>query len=457
MVPEDEQPGSIDPFAELSEEGRLVTDKRAVVLAANRAALRSLERQREFVVGKSLVGLLARDARRPFRKLLKQLSAGAKLRKESWAFELPGNRVATLRLSAVLEAENFHWLLQRSEEEAARKRRPLEIELVRAIDALDDAIFVVGSDLKLHYANAAARALLGRGMRRGRALSSPWREFDLVEFVRSLFEESASRREREVRLSGRTLLVRGRCWPQHEFANVTLIDHSTRVRRQEQREREFLAMAAHDLRTPLAGIANAAELLRRSDVLDSESARNRFLDHIEHECARASSSAAALLAMARFESGDETPRLETLPLREIVWEVSSRIRVVDQKGSVTVTVPSSLRVFTNRELLEHALQNLIENALKHGREDVAVTARKSQGQVVIEVSDHGPGMAPEFLERVFRPFHRRPGLRAGAGLGMAIAERSALALGGRLEISSTLGVGTTARLRLPSGILRGEG
>lgn len=322
-------------------------------------------------------------------------------------------------------------------------------DLARAIECLKDGVLVVNRDLTIGYANAAAKSQLGKGTLRGRKIPNPWQELDLHDFVRGVFERPAPQAEREVTLGERRLLVRAGCFPRRDSIVLLFINLTANVYRQDDLERELLTMAAHDLRTPLGGIANAVELLQRPETLLDESARDRFIAHIRNECARASSSVTALLTLARFERGYEAPKAESLPVRTILEELRDSVRVIDRERRMEIRASYALTVLANRGLLEHALRNLIENALKHGSGDVVVRARALRERALIEISDAGPGLPPEIVADITVPFYRRPGSKRGFGLGLTIAERATLALGGRLEVTSSPAVGTTIRVLLP--------
>jgi len=112
--------------------------------------------------------------------------------------------------------------------------------------------------------------------------------------------------------------------------------------------------------------------------------------------------------------------------------------------------------WTNPDLLEHALLNLTGNAVHHTEAgEIRVSAHAEGDTVTIEVGDTGPGIAPEEIGRLFDRFYRGPTEkgRAGVGLGLPITKDAVEALGGRVEIDSVLGVGTTARVVLPHAVM----
>jgi two-component system sensor histidine kinase VicK len=228
------------------------------------------------------------------------------------------------------------------------------------------------------------------------------------------------------------------------FADVT---EQERLR---QAEREFVANASHELRTPVAAIASAVEALQagaHEDPVD----RARFIDLIGRQSTRLIRLTSALLTLARAQTGHEPLQLEPVELAPLLQDAAD---TGDEfPGRVRVECPEPVTAIGRRDILEQALANLVGNALKHTSEgEVVLTARRSGQRAIIEVSDAGEGIPPEAQGRVFdRFFTVDRNERNGFGLGLAIARGSAEALGGTLTIHSDEGKGTTATIVLPSG------
>jgi signal transduction histidine kinase len=227
-------------------------------------------------------------------------------------------------------------------------------------------------------------------------------------------------------------------------------DDVTARERRERAEREFIANAAHELRTPLTSIAAAVEVLQ-SGAKELPDERDRFIGHIERECERLTRVGRALLTLARAEARQEAPRIELVHLRPLLEELASDLHPPE---AITLRVECAETAATpsNTDLLRQALWNLASNAIrytKHG--DVVLTVESiSESEVGIVVRDTGPGIPADVQSRVFERFVRggRHGVD-GHGLGLGIAARSAEAVGGRLELSSTSG-GTIARIVVPA-------
>jgi len=229
-----------------------------------------------------------------------------------------------------------------------------------------------------------------------------------------------------------------------------MTDVSERERRWRA-EREFVDNAAHELRTPLAAITSAVERLQ-AGARDVPEKRDRFLGHIQHESARLNRLASSLLVLARAQTREEHPRREQIQLLELLEDVT---RGLDLSPGVELELDCErgVVVWTNRELLEHALVNLASNAARHtDRGRIRFGARlDSDATLTIDVEDTGAGIAPGEIDRLFDRFYRGPTeeRRSGFGLGLPITKEAVEALGGRIEIESELGSGTTARVVLP--------
>ena len=214
-------------------------------------------------------------------------------------------------------------------------------------------------------------------------------------------------------------------------------------------EHEFVTNAAHELRTPLTTIVGAVEQLRAGSK-DVPEERERFLAHLERESARLASLVRALLVLARAQTGQESPRLVPLALRPLLEQAAAGVRPAEGV-ELEVSCPPGLIVLADRDLLEQALSNLVSNAAKYTeRGHIDVVGRDRGGTTaVIEVLDTGVGMTPAEREAATGRFVRGNASGAdGFGVGLAIVQQAVTVLGGRLELESAPGQGTTARLIL---------
>lgn len=324
--------------------------------------------------------------------------------------------------------------------------------LARLLERLQDGVVTVNRDLEVEFANEAARRLLGRrDLAMGDPLPDPWHELSLRQLAAGLFAPGA--RVAQTRLTprdDRTYAVVGLpARRESETAILVLTDVSERERR-ERAEREFVTNAAHELRTPLAAITGAVEVLQQG-AKETPVERDRFIAHIEREAARLGRLTKALLVLARAQTQQEAPRLSPVELAPLLREVAASLDPAEGVG-VEVECPAGLAAHADRDLVEQALSNLAANAVKHTeRGRVVLRARGARAAVLVEVVDTGPGMSPDELERMFDRFYRGGRRDAdGFGLGLAIARQSVRALDGRIEVDSAPGRGTTVRMVLPA-------
>ncbi|WP_329455205.1 sensor histidine kinase [Streptomyces sp. NBC_01497] len=211
----------------------------------------------------------------------------------------------------------------------------------------------------------------------------------------------------------------------------------------------LLAAVSHDLRTPLAGIKAAVTSLRSQDVEWSEEDEAALLEGIEDGADRLDHLVGNLLDITRLQTGTVTPMIRVIDLDEVV--PISLVGVPEE--SVDLDIPETLpMVAVDAGLLERAVANIVENAVKYSPDDrpVAVHASAIGDRVEVRVADRGPGVPDDAKERIFEPFQRHGDAPrgAGVGLGLAVARGFVEAMGGTLAAEDTPGGGMTMVLTL---------
>lgn len=251
------------------------------------------------------------------------------------------------------------------------------------------------------------------------------------------------------------------------LVTLTLKDQTLRLRAEEEARERLRAQAesrtkqlmmsylAHEIGNPLNGVINltALMLLPGADPLTPEQARRlRAVKDCADVLSRLMSDA---LDLARWEAGQFALRLAALPVGEAVAYCIDTLRPAAQAAGVTLAEPSGdlgALVMADGTRLRQSLHNLVNNACKYGRPGgtVRIDVLAGDQQVTVDVMDDGPGIAPENLDRLFEPFDRlgRRG-SAGHGLGLAVTRMLVQAMGGRIQVTSTEGVGSRFTLTLP--------
>ncbi len=210
----------------------------------------------------------------------------------------------------------------------------------------------------------------------------------------------------------------------------------------EAREATYAALT-HDLKTPLLASLRALEYLEEADKIGPEK-RKAMLRTLQEELNRSYRLVENLLTASRLEALRIQP--EPLNLRSVLEDFRLRYAQQAQKRGLSLEIEGAGQARAERLLLERAVANLVENALRHARSRVVLRA----GEGWLEVEDDGPGL-PDSLEALSQPFRsqRLRGVRAGsAGLGLYVARRVAEVHGGRLESLAPAGQGTRLRLWL---------
>lgn len=218
------------------------------------------------------------------------------------------------------------------------------------------------------------------------------------------------------------------------------------LERRIAREQRFTADVAHELRTPLGSLVTAASMLE-ADLDSLPSPVRRPAELIIQELRRLRQLVEDLLEISRLESGHDPLTLTDVELRERIGQLlasrgwADRVRLEGQH----LAVRSDLR------RIDRVVGNLVDNALRHGRDPVVVSVQESRDEVVIEVADAGDGIDADEVAQLFEPFYKRDPARRGpgSGLGLAIAAEHARLLGGHITVTTEPGLGTSFTLVLP--------
>ena len=240
------------------------------------------------------------------------------------------------------------------------------------------------------------------------------------------------------------------------------VEQAARLEGERYRE-ALLSSISHDLRTPLATITGAVTGLRQLGERMTPENRDDLLQSIEEESGRMSRFVANLLDMTRIEAGTLKPKQDWVDVADVVQSAVERTRKYAPGRVVETGIASDLPLIRGDSvLIGQVLFNLLDNAVKYGGEEpINVYASRDGKDVLISVTDHGKGIPPEDLDRIFEKFYRRgkpDGRSPGTGLGLSIARGFVEAMGGRIHAESPAlkKRGTRIVMRFPGSDARGE-
>jgi heavy metal sensor kinase len=230
-----------------------------------------------------------------------------------------------------------------------------------------------------------------------------------------------------------------------------------------QRLRRFTADASHELRTPLTAIRSVGEVALQGPA--DAAAYREAIGSILEETARLSQLLDALLTLTRADSERALLRRQNAPLAPVVREAADVLRVLaeEKQQTMQLALDESIEAKIEPHTLRQAVFNLVDNAIKYtpARGEIRLSvSRNGAATAVVEVTDNGPGIAPEERALVFERFYRVDKSRSverGAGLGLAIARWAVESNGGRIELQSEPGRGSTFRVILPQAARGGRG
>lgn len=227
----------------------------------------------------------------------------------------------------------------------------------------------------------------------------------------------------------------------------------------DELRRALLAAVSHDLRTPLAAAKAAVSSLRSTDVTFDAEDTAELLATVEESVDQLAALVGNLLDSSRLAAGAVRPQLRQTYLAEVIHRAVAAVgRRQPEAPGVTLDLQHAW-AYTDPGLLERALANLVDNAVRHGGGEVTVDARLADGVTpsgrvcLIRVIDHGPGIPAAERDRVFTPFHQfgdQKSASTGVGLGLSVARGFVSAIGGTLMAADTPGGGTTMVLALPT-------
>ncbi|MFH1150419.1 MAG: ATP-binding protein [Actinomycetota bacterium] len=234
----------------------------------------------------------------------------------------------------------------------------------------------------------------------------------------------------------------------------------TELSKLDELKSDFVANVSHDLKTPLTAIRGLSETLL-DGALDDGAVNREFVMDIASEAERLLVMVNNLLNLARLEAGALEVNTEPVDAGALVEEIALRLAPLAHKRAIAVSVrvdEAAPRALVDRSMLDQAITNVLDNAIKYSpaagevRVTVSSDMTSTDGGMLVDVSDQGPGIPAEEMEHIFERFYRggTEGPRTGSGIGLAIARRNMEAMGGDVRIASSSEKGTTVRITFPT-------
>ena len=339
-------------------------------------------------------------------------------------------------------------------------------ELETMLASMVEAVLVVDAEERILRCNQAAGNLFKFDVNaaRNRSIQEVIRNREIQRFLKTTLHSQKPIEEllefdfdgeQFLRAYG-TLLKNG----DQRIQGVLLVFHNiTRLKQLENMRRDFVANVSHELKTPITAIKGFIETLQ-TGAMDDANAASRFLEIIARNANRLENIIDDLLALSKIEQGEENERITLTPnnIADILHAAITACTPTANEKAITVTLdaPETLSGNVNADLLEQAVSNLLDNALKYSgaSSTIAVQGKRQNGQILISVKDSGCGIPAEHLPRLFERFYRVDKARSrnlgGTGLGLAIVKHIVQAHRGSVAVESVVGKGSVFTIELPT-------
>lgn len=341
------------------------------------------------------------------------------------------------------------------------------------LQSLQSGVLAIDSQQLVLSINRVAQQMLGvtQAHARGRPLSTITDHPAILRFAADASAEGSDvSREFGIDTSAGSRTIRATCGRLRDAegaiaGTILLLSDITQIKRLEAMRADFAANASHELRTPITNIKGYVETLIESGIDDSELS-NRFLGIVARNAERLGAIIDDMLALTSLDRAQQEEAIvrQSTPVGGIVQAVRTHLEPDARANNIRViiTISEPMYAMVNPRLAEQAVSNLVSNAIKYSPPGAAVDVRvqrdvltSGRAAAKISVTDQGGGIESSHLPRIFERFYRVDKARSrdlgGTGLGLAIVKHIAMAHGGRVEVQSTVGQGSTFSLFLPLG------
>jgi len=338
-------------------------------------------------------------------------------------------------------------------------------EMEGILSSMIEGVLVVNIEGELIQFNHAATRFfdVDPEMAKGKSVQEVIRNMDLLRFIHQTLKQQKSN-EGDIVIRGkedRFLQAHGTVVFNHQkevTGILVVLNDITKMKRLENIRRDFVANVSHELKTPITAIKGSVETLQNGAIQKPADAK-RFLNILLKHTDRLNAIIEDLLSLSRIEEEAEEKAIpfEDSPLRPIVGEVVSVCESKASKKNIKIEwdCPETIIMKINKPMLEQALINLIDNAIKYSQSNsrVLLETELKNETLLIHVQDWGCGIPKEHHHRIFERFYRVDKARSrdlgGTGLGLAIVKHAVQAHGGLIQVESQLGDGSRFTIHLP--------
>ena len=345
----------------------------------------------------------------------------------------------------------------------ALQNRTTELEAVHS--SMKEGVIAVDQDERIITVNKASGKILDfpPSMLKGKYILEAARNYELQNFIQSALSTHHPV-EKDIRIDrGKKYILNIHSTALHDnsgtrIGTLIIFHDITRIKKLENMQKAFAANVSHELKTPLTSIKGFIETLQSFDGKTDPAEYRNFLSIIEKNVNRMIALINDLLSLSRLErmqGGDI--KLDKVDFKRVIEEAVTvcRNNNPERRDWITVNFSEPIKAPADPLLLEQAVVNLVDNAVKYSPEGtpVRITADGKDGYAVISVTDEGPGISSEHLDKIFNRFYRVDKARSrqtgGTGLGLAIVKHIAQYHEGKIEVRSNVGKGSTFSIHIP--------